>query len=139
MEKQRLTDNEVYDVRNVVTTFFYDAAGGDEEGMLGFVSPTMDKFLGKTNATKVDVVSFMRRLHGDDVYAVNISLDADDIQVSKSLDKDGTPVYTADFAYDQRLEREDTSQETFASMKGHAVLNQNFKMTTLTLNKLSSY
>ncbi len=139
IEKQRLTDNEVYDVRNIIESFFYNAANGDEEEMLRCLSPTMNNFLGKANASKVDAISFMRRIHADDVYSVNISMDSDDIKVEKTVGDDDVVTYAADFSYDQRLEREDTSLETFASMKGHAVLNESYKITSLTLKKLSSY
>lgn len=139
IEMQKLTDEEAYDVRTTIESFFNNIANGEEEDMLRCISPTMDSFLGKANATKVDAISYMRRIHADDVYSVNISLDNSDIQVSKSLGDDERPVYSAEFSYDQRLEREDTSRETFTSMKGNAVLNENYKITSLTLRKMSGY
>jgi len=139
IEKQKLTDDEAYGVRNTIESFFSNVAAGEEEDMLRCISPVMDSFLGKANATKVDAISYMRRIHADDVYSVNISLDNSDIQVSKSLGEDDRPIYSVDFSYDQRLEREDTSLETFASMKGNAVLNENYKITSITLRKMSGY
>ena len=135
----KLTYEEEENVRSAVSSFIYGVANGNEEDMLQQLSPRMDSFLGKTSATKVDAVSFMRRLHADDVFSVNISLDTDDIQVQKTVDTNGKQVYLAEFTYDQRMDREDTSLETFASMKGTAVLNENFKISSLSLKKLSSY
>lgn len=139
LEKMRLTYDEKENVCSSVADFIYGVAEYDEERMLRPLAPTLDKFQKKSNATKVDVISYVRSLHADDVFSINVIFDADDIQVEKSLNNHDEPVYTADFSYDQRLEREDTSQETFASIKGHAVLNQYFKITTMTLTKLSSY
>ena len=59
--------------------------------------------------------------------------------VKKELDSEQNPKYTATFNYDQRIEREDTSQETFASIKGTATLNNLFKITSLALTKTASY
>ena len=139
IERQKLSDVETYYVSNAIEAFFNSISAGDEEELLKCISPVMDNFLGKTGATKVDAISFMRRLHADDVYSVNISLDSSDIQVSKTLEGDSKPVYQAEFSYDQRLEREDTSLETFASIKGSATLNENFKITSMSLKKMSSY
>ena len=139
IERLKLSYDEEESVRNAISTFLYGAANGYEEEMLQQLSPRMDSFLGKTSATKVDAVSFMRHLHAGDVFSVSISLDTDDIQVQKTLNASGKPVYSAEFAYDQRIDREDTSLETFASMKGSAILNENFKICSLSLKKLSGY
>ena len=137
--KQKLSDGEAYDVRNTIESFFNSVSAGEEDDMLRCISPVMENFLGKANATKVDAVSFMRRMHADDVYSIHISLDSSEIQISKSLGDSDTPTYSANFSYDQRIEREDTSKETFASISGHAVLNDDFKITSLSLKKVSSY
>lgn len=139
IEKWKLTDSEMYSVRKTIESFLYSVADGNEEDLLQQLSPRMDSFLGKTSATKVDAISFMRHLHAGDVFSVSISIDTEDIEVSKSLDDYDKPIYTAEFSYDQRMEREDTSNETFASIKGHAILNENYKIQSLTLKKLSSY
>lgn len=139
IDSQKLSDSEAYDVSNTIEGFFNSLSAGNEEDMLKCISPVMDNFLGKAGATKVDAISFMRRLHADDVYSVNISLDSNDIHVSKTLQEGASPVYQAEFSYDQRLEREDTSLETFASIKGSATLNENFKITSMSLKKMSSY
>lgn len=139
IEKQKLTDDEAYGVRNTIESFFSNVAAGEEDDMLRCVSAIMENFMGKANATKVDAVSFMRNMHAADVYSIRISLDSSEIQISKSLGDSDTPTYSADFSYDQRIEREDTSKETFASISGHAVLNEDYKITSLSLKKISSY
>lgn len=139
IEKLRLTGDEEYSVQSAISSFVYGLAAGDEEGMLSPLAPTMNKFMNKTNATKVDAISYLHRLHADDVMSISASYASSDVQVEKSLDESDNPVYTANFSYDLRYDREDTSLETFASMSGHAVLNDHFKITTLTLKKLSSY
>lgn len=136
-EKLRLTDSERYSVSEAITYFFHNLAGGYEDSMISYLNPNLSTFLGKKNATKVDAIAYMKKIHSDDVYSVDITMG--DIEVKKTLVDNEEPVYTAMFTYDQRLEREDTSLETFASMKGTATLNKNFKITSLSLSKTATY
>ena len=136
-EMLKLTDEEEYSVSNTINTFFSYLANEYEDGLLSYVNPSLSTFLGKKNATKVDVIAYMKKIHSDDIFSVQIMMG--DITVKKSLDSEQKPVYTASFTYDQRLEREDTSLETFASLKGTATLNSNFKITSLSLSKTASY
>ena len=136
-EKMKLTDDEEESVTNTISSFFNNLANEYEDGMLACLNSSLSLFLGKQNATKVDAIAYMKKIHGDDVLSVQIMMG--DIEVKKVLDSDQIPVYTATFSYDQRLEREDTSQETFASLKGTATLNNNFKIVSLSLSKTASY
>lgn len=138
-EKKKLTADEEESVANTISSFFNNLANEYEDEMLACLNPSLSLFLGKKNATKVDAVSFMKHMHAADVYSIRISLDSSEIQISKSLGDSDTPTYSADFSYDQRIEREDTSKETFASISGHAVLNEDYKITSLSLKKISSY
>ena len=136
-EKLKLTENEEYSVVDVISRYFNNLANNYEEDMLECLNQSLTYFLGKKNATKVDAIAYMKKIHSDDVFSVQIAMG--DIDVKKTLVDDDEPVFTAEFTYDQRLEREDTSQETFASMKGTATLNSNFKITSLSLSKAASY
>ena len=136
-EKLKLTDEEEYEAGETISSFFRCLAHGYEDDMLSYLNPNLSTFLGKKNATKVDAIAYMKKIHSDDVYSVDINMG--DIEVKKELIDNDEPVYTAKFTYDQRLEREDTSLETFASIKGTATMNKNFKITSLSLSKTATY
>ena len=136
-EMMKLTDEEEESVSNTINSFFSCLANEYEDDMLSYISPSLSSFLGKKNATKVDAIAYMKKIHSDDILAVQITMG--DIVVKKSLDSEQNPTYTATFTYDQRLEREDTSMETFASLKGTATLNNTYKITSLSLSKTASY
>ncbi|MBR7019154.1 MAG: zinc ribbon domain-containing protein [Prevotella sp.] len=136
-EKMKLTSEEEYGASECISSFFRCLANGYEDDMLVYLNPNLSTFLGKKNATKVDAIAYMKKIHSDDVYSVDITMG--DIEVKKSLVDNEEPIYTATFTYDQRLEREDTSLETFASMKGTATLNKNYKITSLSLSKTATY
>ena len=137
LEKIQMSDDEAATMSSTVQQFFYAMARGDEDEMLALVAPQLDSFLGKNEATKVDVMAYMRRVHADDVFSVDLTMG--DVEVTKSVDKDDEPVYSATFSFDQRISREDTSLETFASYKGTARLSGQGKITSLSLNKTAHY
>ena len=135
--KLKLTSGEEYEVQSKIQSFFNSISNGYEDDMISYLSPSLTSFLGKKNASKVDAMAYLHKIHSDDVYSVKIMMG--DINVKKELDSEQNPKYTATFNYDQRIEREDTSQETFASIKGTATLNNLFKITSLALTKTASY
>ena len=137
LEKVQMDEEESLHIAYIVKEFFYAMARNNESGMLENVEPALSSFLGKKNASKVDVIAYMRRVHANDVFSVDLTMG--DVQVTKSLDRNEDPEYTADFNFDQRLNREDTSQETFASYKGTAKLNSLMKITSIELTKTAHY
>ena len=112
-------------------------ARDDESGMLENVESTLGSFLGKKNASKVDVIAYMRKMHASDVFSVDLTMG--DMQVTKSLGRNDEPEYAVNFSFDQRLNREDTSLETFANYKGTAKLNSLMKITSIELTKTAHY
>jgi len=137
LAKVQMDEDESYRVASIVEEFFYAVARDDESSMLENVEPALSSFLGKKNASKVDVIAYMRRIHANDVFSVDFTMG--DVQVTKSLGRNEDPEYTADFNFDQRLNREDTSLETFASYKGTAKLNSLMKITSIELTKIAHY
>ncbi len=136
-QKLKLTEDEVYYVTNCLKTFLSSLANNEENDMLECLYPEMESFMGKSNATKVDAVTYIKKLHSEDIYDVQIIIG--DIEVSKTLDEQDVPIYAALFTYDRRLSREDTSLETFASFKGRATFNNAFRIVSITQQKTSHY
>lgn len=136
-EKLKLSQGEINLVSSRVSSFFYSMASGNASGMTELVASPMASFLGKKNATASDVIAYMRRVHSGDVYGVDITMG--NVNVKKSLTSNGDPVYTATFGFDQRLSREDATQETFAHYNGTATVNDRGLITSIGLNKTSHY
>ena len=136
-EKMKLSPGEINLVSSRVSSFFYSMASGYGENMTELIASPMASFLGKKNATASDVIAYMRRVHSGDVYGVDITMG--NVNVKKSLISNGDPVYTATFGFDQRLRREDATQETFAHYNGTATVNDRGLITSIGLNKTSHY
>lgn len=135
--KQQLTPAESSMVTSRVSSFFSAMANRNGSAMTACVTSPMASFLGKKNASYSDVTAYMNRIHSGDVYGVKVSMGK--ITVKKTLNAQGDPVYTATFGFDQRLNREDTSLETFAHYNGTATVNAQGKITSLGLNKTTHY
>ena len=136
-EKLKLSSGEINLVSSRVSSFFYSMASGYGENMTELIASPMASFLGKKNATASDVIAYMRRVHSGDVYGVDITMG--NVNVKKSLTSKGDPIYTATFGFDQRLSREDATQETFAHYNGTATVNDRGLITSIGLNKTSHY
>lgn len=137
LEKVQMDEDESQHIASVVKAFFYAMAENNESGMLENVESRLSSFLGKKNASKVDVIAYMRRMHANDVFSVDLTLG--EVEVTKLLGKNDEPEYHVSFTFDQRLNREDTSQETFASYKGTTMLNSLMKITSVELSKTAHY
>ena len=136
-EKTSLDDEEAGDVIAVVSQFVHAIARGDEDTMLECLSSDIKVFMGKTGATKVDAIAYMHKIHADDVYSIDVTMG--ESEINKTLDSEGETQYTVNFSFDQRLNREDTSLETFATYKGTAILNGLRRITSLSMNKTAKY
>lgn len=136
-EKLKISDNEAYSIESCIKQFFYSLAQEEEDVVLECLDAKLEYFLGKTNASKMDALSYMRALHSNDVKSVDITMG--NIEMEKSLNDNNQPEYVANFTFDQRLNREDISLETFASFNGTAHLNHLGKITYLALDKMSQY
>lgn len=136
-EKIQLDESEKSNVSSTISQFFHAVARGDEDSMLECLSSELNSFMGRAGATKVDAITYMHKLHADDIYSINVTMG--EFEIQKKLDSQNNPVYTADFTFDQRISREDTSKETFASYKGTAMLNNLYRITSLSLSKTAHY
>ena len=137
LEEAEITETEANNVASVISQYFRALASGDEDSMIKCLNTTMKTYLGKSNASKVDAITYMHRLHADDVYNIKISLD--NISVSKRLGLESEPEFIVSLSYDQRINREDTSRETFASFEVNAILDNRYKITSLSVKKTAKY
>lgn len=136
-EKIQLDESEKSNVSSTISQFFHAVARGDEDSMLECLSSELNSFMGRAGATKVDAITYMHKLHADDIYSIDVTMG--EYEVYKKLDAQGNPIYSTDFTFDQRINREDTSKETFASYKGTAMLNNLYRIISISISKTAHY
>lgn len=135
MEKTQLTDEEKQKVTGVLTSFFMALASQDEDELTMAVDVVLNNFLHKAGATKMDVISYMHRIHKpEDINSITFRMN-NDWKIEKIDLGEGVCSYVVDFSVDEKIDRTDTSKETFCSYKVSAKLSAAGKITELNMKK----
>lgn len=133
--KTALNDEEKLKVTNVLTAFFMALGANDEDDLTMTIDVVLNSFLHKAGATKMDVISYMHRIHKpEDISSITFRMN-NDWKIEKiDLGTDDFS-YTVDFSVDEKIERTDTSKETFCSYKVSAKVSAAGKITDLNMKK----
>jgi hypothetical protein len=115
--------------------FFQSVNIRNEEKLESSVTPVMVNFLGKKDATKADVVTFMNKIYKEDITNMNWLLDTD-YQISKKEIGDEQYEYTVDVSASQKIERTDNSKETEARYRIKATINPDGLISAMTMTKI---
>ena len=135
MEKLVLTDEEKQKVTGVLTSFFMALASQDEDELTMAVDVALNSFLHKVGATKMDVISYMHRIHKpEDINSITFRMN-NDWKIEKIDLGEGVCSYAVDFSVDEKIDRTDTSKETFCSYKVSAKVSDAGKITELNMKK----
>lgn len=133
--KTALNDEEKLKVTNVLTAFFMALGANDEDDLTMTIDVVLNSFLHKAGATKMDVISYMHRIHNpEDISSITFRMN-NDWKIEKiDLGTDDCS-YAVDFSVDEKIERTDTSKETFCSYKVSAKVSAAGKITDLNMKK----
>lgn len=114
--------------------FFKGINNNDEMGITSAVSSTLH-FLTNPTATKQDVISFLHKLHKDDVRSLTWRSN-NDYKIQKIDKGDGTYEYDAEFTVDESVSNIDSSKDAFNQyrVKGH--IDSDGKISSLQLVKI---
>lgn len=122
-------------VSSVMRHFFQALNSRSESGLEGCVAPLMSNFLGKQDATKADVVTFMNKIYKDDITNMNWRIN-NDYKISKKEVGDEQYEYTVNFSATQNIERTDASKEKEARYKIKATINPDGQITSMSMTKI---
>lgn len=131
-----MTDADQDNVRASIEQFLAGIEAFDSQMMLSACAPRLVNFMGK-RATAKDVADYIAAYRNSDISAISFS--GLSVQTQKSADQSGAITYKAVFTVDRRFEREQVEKGTLASMRGTAVLNSDYKITAITMNKTAEY
>lgn len=137
---QKMNDSKVNsDDKQLVSTLFNDyfsALGSkDEGGICTTISSVMDNFLGKHNATKTDVMSFMNKIFKTDITGMKFTVN-NDYKIDKKPVNEGEYIYNVTFSVDQNIERTDASKEKFCTYKVKAKIGTDGKISEINMTKI---
>ena len=106
----------------------------DEEGLMNSFNPLIGKFLGKTNATRSDVATFLHKIYKSDVASMTW-MSLEDYKITKKEVGDQQYEYTVAFSALQKVEHTDNSSiET--RFRFNAKVNPDGRITELNMTKI---
>lgn len=122
-------------VASVFRRFFQSINSRDENALSSTVSDFLTSFLGKQEASKSDVVSYMFKIWKDDIKNMNWRI-MNDYKIEKK------PVgeemeYVVQFTATQKIDREDVTKETEAKYRIKSKIGPEQKITEFNMTKLA--
>lgn len=121
-------------VSAVFDGFFQSLNNRSEEGLMNLFNPLIGKFLGKTNATRSDVATFLHKIYKNDVASMNW-MSLDDYTITKKEIGDQQYEYSVVFSALQKVEHTDEST-TETRFRFNAKVNPDGRITELNMTKI---
>ena len=121
-------------VVSTVNTFFNSISNRDETALANVCNPLLSKFLGKQNATRSDVVTFMNKIYKADVSSMNWQ-SVGDYNIAKKSVVDNEFEYVVNFTAIQSITNIDNSAND-VKYKINATINNDGKITEFNMVKI---
>lgn len=121
-------------INNLFNEFFQYINDKDVDALKSMVNPVLTSFLGKTDATRNDVETFLHKLYREDVANMNWHL-LNNFKIDKKEIGDQEYEYTVNFAANQDVEKIDGST-TKAHYRIKAKVNPNAKITEFNMTRI---
>lgn len=122
-------------VTSVLRHFFQAVNSRSESSLEATVAPLLTSFLGKQDATRADVVTFMNKIYKDDITNMNWHV-GNDLKIDKKEIGDEEYEYTVSFSATQDIERTDPDKEKHANYKITAKIDPDGQITSMSMTKI---
>ena len=132
---KNITPKEKEMLALVFRSVFRSINDRDDEGLTSNFSDFISSFLGKSNASKSDVIAFLNKIYKDDITAMEWRAN-NDMKITKREIGIDEYEYSVDFSAKQKTEREDEDKETEANYRIKAKVNPDGKITELNMVKV---
>lgn len=115
--------------------FFQSLSSKNEDGLKSTVGVFIDSFLGKSDATPGDVVTFMKKIYKDDITNMNWHLN-NDFKIDKKAVGDDEYEYNVQFSVSQDIDRTDASKEKHAKYLIKAKVGADQRISSFNMTKI---
>ncbi len=115
--------------------FFQSINSKNEDGLRSTVAVFIESFLGKTDASPSDVVTFMKKIYKDDITNMNWRL-GNDFNIEKKEVGDNEYEYNVQFSVSQDISRTDDSKEQHAKYLIKAKVDANHLISSFNMTKI---
>ena len=134
LEAQKVTAEDRLVVSQLFVTYFNALAQMDEAALSSTLSPVLNSFLHRANATKADVVQYMLKLHEPDITRMEFTPN-NDWDIEKKEQGDERYSYMVNFTVAQHMERTEEGRETSAVYKVTAQVSPEGRITELNMKR----
>lgn len=135
LNAQTVQPEEKSAVASIFRRFFQSINSKDEEALTATVAPIMTSFLGKSDATKNDVATFLHKIYKEDITNMNWHLN-NDYKIDKKEVGDNEYEYAVQFSALQDIERTDPTKEKSAKYRVSAKVGPDGKISAFNLTKI---
>ncbi|MCI6618043.1 MAG: zinc ribbon domain-containing protein [Prevotella sp.] len=122
-------------VAAIFRRFFQSINSKDEEALTSTVAPIMTSFLGKSDATRSDVSTFLQKIYKEDITNMNWHL-SNDYKIDKKEVGENEYEYAVQFSAIQDIERTDPTKEKTAKYRISAKVGPDGKISAFNLTKI---
>lgn len=122
-------------INSIFRHFFQSINSKNEDGITSTVSSFLTSFLGKPDATKSDVVTFMNKIYKEDITNMNWRIN-NDYKIDKKEVGDGDYEYSVQFSATEEIERTDPAKEKEAKYRIKAKVGPDGKITEFNMTKI---
>lgn len=135
LKSKTLQPEEKSQVVSILRHFFQSINAKDENALQASVAPILTNFLGKQDASRADVATFMNKIYKEDITNMNWHLN-NDYKIDKKEVGDERYEYTVNFSSMQKIERgsAENSQEVRYQIK--ATINADGLISAMAMTKI---
>ena len=119
---------------SIFENMFLGLNNRDEDMLTGVFSPLISNFLGKQNANRGDVVTYMHKIYKNDVASMNWN-SSDNYIIVKNEDATGAYIYDVDFSAVQTVTHTDNTVDN-VKYKMKAKVNADGRIVELNMTKI---
>ena len=133
LNAQMVQPEEKQMINSIFRQFFQSVNAKDENRLTNTVNSLLTMFLGKSDATKSDVVTFMKKLWKDDVMNLNWHI-IDDYRIDKKEVGDGEYEFSVTFTATQEVQK--ATGMTTNKFRIKAKVNPDGKISEMNMSKV---
>lgn len=135
----KVSDVDMQMITHIFDSFFTALTQQDETLLTQTLNSLMNNFIGKSNATKNDAISWMHRMYKEDITNMQWRIN-NDYKISKKAieDAEGEFEYNVDFSVDQKIDRTDQTKDTFVTYKIKAKVTPQMKITEYNMTRINN-
>ena len=122
-------------ITSIFRHFFQAINAKSDVDLEATVAPILTNFLGKQDAIKADVVTFMHKIYKDDITRMTWHLN-NDYKIDKKEVGDEEYEYTVEFSALQDIERTDDSKEKHVRYRISATVNPDGLISAMSMTKI---